>query len=80
MLHKPTLPELRALTSLQGSAQWRDFQTMLLSEIAAISKVLQDTPDTVTLYRMQGRAKALSELLEVIGDAKAILEKLDRRP
>ena len=80
MLCEVLVPHRRAAQALSQSPCWPKLQELLDAELAAIHLAMDSTMNTKVLYQLQGRAKALRELLETVRNASADLEKIERRP
>ena len=78
MLSKPTTAQLRSAVILAGLPAWREVEGWIDSELAAVVALMLDSRDPTTLHQMQGRAKALKELKQAVGNASLMLEKVER--
>ena len=80
MLSVVTISERRAAQALSQSSYWPALNSMLQSELAAIYSNMTDQMNVITVHQLQGRAKALKELLQVILTASSTLEKINAQP
>lgn len=78
MLTKPKASHLRAAVTLTGLTLWRDFESLIDSEIAGILDLIVESRDMAVLHQLQGRARALKELKQLIVDSPTLLEKVER--
>lgn len=78
MLSKSTPSQLRAAVALMGSPMWKDLESAIDSEVAAILNLMVDTRDLAVLHQLQGRARALKELKMFVLESPTRLEKVER--
>ena len=79
MSYRPTETELEALVRLVHNPEWAVVQAMLVREHSAQVRIHGTVSDTHTLFRAQGAATALNDLLELAGKASQVLrDKRDR--
>lgn len=64
--------------SLAGQPAWREFENMIDGEITSILMLMVDSRDMAVLHQLQGRARALKELKQMMGDSPSLLEKVER--
>jgi hypothetical protein len=78
MLTKAKLEMVRNLHALVRTPQWKSVDSALHDELQATYVRMQDTPDTAALHELRGRARILSELLELTRDTQGKLEALSK--
>jgi hypothetical protein len=78
MLSKPTVAQLRSAAHLGSQSFWKDFESMIDGELVAILNLMVDSRDLAVLHQLQGRARALKELRQVVVESPALLEKVER--
>jgi hypothetical protein len=80
MLSEITVQQRRAAQTLSQSSCWPKLKEMLDAELGSIFVAMTSAMNPVVVHQLQGRAKALSELLGTILEASTDLEKIERRP
>lgn len=66
--------------ALVHQTAWEDVRQMLEQELDETVDRLLNTLDTNAVHELRGRARALTEFLEVARTTKETLEKLSRKP
>jgi len=79
MLSKLTPSVLRNLHVLVRTEQWRAVNEAINAELLATYERMRDTVDVPTLHELRGRARLLSEILEVTSSTQEKLDKIARR-
>lgn len=76
MIVKPSLTEVAALHSIVHTPAWADVNHLLQRELDETIKRMLATADTAALHELRGRARSLTEFLEVTKTTKDLQERL----
>lgn len=79
MLVKLTPSVVRDLHVLVRTDQWRAVDAAINAELLATYERMRDTVDTPTLHELRGRARLLSEILDLTRGTQEKLDKIARR-
>ncbi len=79
MFKRLTPSVLRNLHVLVRTEQWRAVNEAINAELLATYERMRDTVDVPTLHELRGRARLLSEILEVTSSTQEKLDKIARR-
>jgi hypothetical protein len=77
-MHAPNRDQLQAVVELSRLPQWKRINEILEAEYQATAEKLVGALDVVATRKLQGRAKMLKDLQELVASAPTLLEKLRR--
>lgn len=75
MLSKPTVQALQGLAALSKQNHWRAIESLITEELNATLTRMIDTPDERDLRQLQGRAKLLKEIQQLVHNAPDELKR-----
>lgn len=76
-MQRITLPTAKSIMSVTASRDWTTVRKFLEDERQATYRRMQDTPDMVALHELRGRARLLTELLDITGGIRQKVDKLE---
>lgn len=76
MIVKPTLTEVSSLHSVVHTPAWAEINRLLQRELDAVVERMLATADTAALHELRGRARCLTEFLEITKTTRDWQEKL----
>lgn len=79
MIRTPTAHELEAIALLEHNPNFKQIVTLLQDSLDETRTRCIEERDEITLRQAQGAAVDLNEFLTLVGDARAMVEKLRKR-